>query len=320
MFEFLRKGSVQKIETDMARLESRRAQLQAKLSAAGQALEEARKDRTGFLIDTDGDNVAARASLEKTLLSAERDETALQDAIIEIESQIAAASEHLAASKDAEAREKAAAKYEKDATNIEKLALSLEKKISELAVCFDQLVAAIPLGAIAVPRYGQTGNEAAMSPSDLARAVVSEGLYEKCEELFECYGSATIGTTVSIALPVFHRRNDGALSASIPKNDDSVKFLPASGAAEANLVAPLRRAADALRTGKLALGAAFDIVAQRPVVVEPPPFEVSRPIIITKKISFINQNGDRQERVAWTYPGLPRPLAEACFAAGVASR
>jgi hypothetical protein len=310
---FGKKSAVQTIEAELATLQKRRVALQAKLRDADEALNQARSKRRALLIDGDSDDATARATVERALLGAERDAEAFTDALQGVDAKISDAKQRLADAQDAAAREKAASQLDSSAVAIDRAALKLDRAIEAVAVAVNELVQAIPsepYTKIYTPGYGP--REA--TKFEAAFAVLAEGLYSACEEAFTVEGPS-IGTMVEIFLPVLRRRPDGALDRDIPKNDASVKFLPASGSAEANIVAPLRKAAEKIRASERPPLPLSPVKYDPARVIEPATFpDVG--VVFFRPVKWIAANGRPEGRDARGY-AVPAPVLTRAIELGV---
>ena len=313
MFSFFRKGAVVAVENELKALEARRASLSTKLTAAELALDAARNTRREHLIDGAEDDNASAQKIEKTIIGAEREAASLADAIAEVDRRLVDGRNRLATENNAELREKVAAERETAAKQVQTVSARLEKVIADVALVFDALTEVIPHGAAQIYEPGVGPRPA--SPHEAARAILAEGLFSASPEMFEVIGRASISETTSVNLQVMHRRREGSLDGRIPKGDTSVEFLPATQAANAILVEPLRRSAEAIRAGDAP--ADSDVTPLRvPAPVEPGWFEF-KDVYLLRPISFIGCGGYRMAEDLG-YHVLDAPVAEKALALGAA--
>ena len=267
---FFKKASpVTKIEQELAGLETRRPKLHSQFVAAEAALDAAREERREFLIGNDSDNATTRAGIEKRLLAGERDVDAFRDALSTIDTKRADAKQRLNQARDDEIREKAASEREQAARAVETATAKLERATENLAQAFDEFVRSIP-DASGATIYERVHGPRPATNYEAARAILAEGMFHACAEAFEVI-SPFPSTAYEISMNVPWRRPNGSYGSDIPKDDDRIQFLPASGAAGASIVAPLRRAAAEIRAGTRPpeLLSRADVAT----IVEPPPFE-----------------------------------------------
>lgn len=306
---FGQKSDVERYETELSALAKQRAALEAKAHDAGQQLEAARADRRDFLTGADVDNSSARSAIDKRVQSAESLVAGYRDALGANENRASEARANLSEARERSARETAADACDAAADKIANSVVKVDDAIQHLAAACRELRDVIPRAA-GLPRYGSHGVREEMSADEAVAAVIGEALYNVLPDLFEVVG-ATIGTSVEISLPCPYRRADGALHRLVPKYDDSIRFLPASGAADANLVKPLRQRARAIRAGEIA--ANFPIASPLSMkTIEPPPFEMVE-IVFVKPSNWIAENGQRTGAIDSAF-NIPKPIAERAIA------
>jgi hypothetical protein len=311
---FGKKTDVEKCEADLAALVKQRATVEFRLNAAVAQREAAREEWRDFLTGDDVDNSSLRSAIDKRVQSAESLVEGYRDALATIDLKIREAREKLSAARDMAAREAAADACDASAEKIEnKVAFEVEPAIRGLVTALQNLHDVIPHGA-GLRRYGPWGEREEMTASENVAAIVSEALYNALPDLFEVTGPP-IGDSVNISLACLYRRRDGALHRSVPKHDNSIRFLPASGAADANLVKPLRELASAIRAGEIAPKLPF---FQSPLakVIEPSPFELVD-VVFTKPVRWVAENGQVDGKIDSAF-SVPKPVAAAAIGRGVA--
>lgn len=306
---FDKRNDTTKLRAEMDALDARRASLMAKSANGERTLDAARAARREYLITGD-DDAAAAQKLDRLVRDAESALAALRDALDEIETRRTDVLQRLEIARDQERRAERASELDERADEAEKIAVRLEKDIEKLAGDFDALVAAIPPDALPTRRYQRFigHDDRALSPLELAGAVLAEGLYLALPPDVFIIVRQHGGGFANIGLPVHCRMADGSLTAAIPFDspDDVVKFFPASGAADASIIRPLRAAAAKLREGD----------RPSPAIVEPPLFEIVK-VVFTKPVSWVDEWSERKIAEDWIAE-VPRPVADAARALGIA--
>lgn len=308
---FWKKNAVEVLEGEVSKLASRRASLEAKLQAAVTAAEAARAARRDFLIDG-AENEQESARLEAEAANAERIESSIRDALADLAARLADGERRLAAAREAQLREGVAAETEKAAAAIEIAAAELDRHIEALSAAFEKLAAAIRFGD-GLPRTVGGGEPRRMTSFEAARLVLAEGLYHAAPDAFEVHGLAEVGGVIRITMPVPYRRRDYQIDTAIPKGVVELQFRAASGAAEANLLTPMRDVATAIREGRMRIEGLFE----RPPTPEPK-FRTTQTIVFLKKATYLDEAGDE----VTIDPGratIPSPIGEKALALGVAS-
>jgi hypothetical protein len=304
---FSKKSPAEDIEAELAAFTKRRASLESKLCASITSVETARESRRNHLIDGADDDAAALTKIEKRLADAERDEAALRDAINTLAAREGDARARLAVARDADARERRATEIEAAARAIEIAGARLEKAVEAVAAEFAQITDLIPSEAIQTRRYVPLigHDDRPLSSRELIAAALFEGLYQQIPEAFQIVGGSSVAEIKAV---ISYRMSDGSLCDQIPIDDESVSLLPASGAVEQTIVAPLRKAADHLRNPP-----------EPPApIIEPTPF-ANAEIVFAKKAMWTDEWGEQKFADAWLAT-VPTPVAEAALAAGIAFR
>lgn len=303
--------TIAKLEAAVADVERRLAARQAEHARAAARLAEAQAERRVLLVDTDVIDPKQRGRADSAVRNATDDVAALADAIQELERRKDEAHGHLAAVRGQAIRDAAASERETAAAAVERGAVDLDRAIEALATAFEAVADAVPPGAISVkshvPYWGRS--EDSLSAYDVARAVVAEGLYRRCPEIFHVVEHG--GEYRTINLPLSHRLPDGALDRHVPVQ--GATFSHSSAAAQALLVDPLRRSADAIRRGELSPDLPVAPVAESWPEVHVP----STSLVLARAISWAGVNGVPQHASAGGCE-LPEPIAEAALAAGLA--
>jgi hypothetical protein len=179
-------AAVAEIEGEIATLEKRREQLQAKFDVSNNSLELSRIDRRNHLINSVDDNDAEVAQkIDAAILAGERDAAALSDALDALGSRLIDAKHRLEAAAAGDALERRAAALERAANEIQTRAQALEKATDALAVAASEFVSAIPDDVGLVIDANGFGPNAAATPAELAAAVISQGLAMSSPSLFE---------------------------------------------------------------------------------------------------------------------------------------
>lgn len=312
---FRTKSQAEAIESELATLEKRRSALAGKLEATIVARDAAIAERRATMIESDDD--AALATVEAKIGAAERSGDALRDTLGELDARLADARQRLDAARDAEAREGAAVARDNVAATVEKIAARLEKKVDELSALALELIDAIPAELVDVRNYEEIfGARGVLTPAEVVRAIIAEGLYAKTPDLFEVVGPS-FAASVEIRLPVAVRKPDGSLCRSVPVNDDTVRFLPVRDSAEQNIIGPLRRAADEIRAGARSPDVqqqVRDVDMQKAYIA--PVFEHAR-VVFVKPARWRDWRGEVVEQ-ADAAADVPKPVADAAVRAGVA--
>jgi hypothetical protein len=307
IIDFLKAPKKATPEAAIAAMEEQLERLRAELRDAHAVVSSHSQRRDAAMLTDVSDADIARLDADADLASirAER----LELAELELE-------ERLSRARDESARQKVAAEREAQARAVEEAALPLEKAIDALAEEFGKFASAVPTvnGAL---YFDSSKGTSAMTPIEVARTILAEGLSARLPDAFISLNKSLIGTTYELALYVPHRRRDGYVDFDLPKlpKGEEIRFLQASGVADALVVAPLRCSADAIRNGEIAPSEPPVPIRPRPIV-EPPPFKFQR-VYLLKRITYVNELGSRVHEDAGD-TNLLEPAAERALASGAA--
>ncbi|AZG75988.1 hypothetical protein [Methylocystis rosea] len=237
IFDFLKPktGDVASLETQLQRLLAEKAQVTAEVEAYGSR-------RADLLLSDSDDDAIVRFDTEhaKACVRLERLEVG-EIALLE----------RIAVAKDATFRAAEALRREKSAEDLTQRAVVIDRTFGTLCAQLEEFIAATPPDCIDIKGYREFyGIGSALTPTQVASALLTEALYQRMPDLFEQEGRDIVGNFWSCKLPLRYRKKGSGVSAELPKGNVEIRFLPFSGAADETLIAPMRDKALSLRASE----------------------------------------------------------------------
>lgn len=305
-----------KLQSEVDRLEKKRAALGGKLVAAESAAAAAQEARRRHLIESDDEDLSIGAKMAAAVESAQRDVTAIKDALQTVDQLVQEGRAAIVAAKESAERAKRASEIQERIRKIEPLAAQAEKAFEQLASILERIIAAADCPDLQLQEYRVIQGAISNLPAvNLAGAALTEALFRSLPDSFAVSKIPT-ATYAAASLPLMIRR-DGGLSADLPLDDENgqgFRPLPLSGALTANLIDPLKQAASEILDGTRPLASA------RPIADDDgedlPAFE-HRIAVLVRPIRWRDAAGEIQEHADAT-ADLPEPVIAAAKMAGVA--
>ncbi len=310
---FPKKNESAKLEIELKKLIARRDLLSSRLVSSRSAEATAFEAQRTHLIEGDDSDASIGNKLAADIEAAARDAAALADAISTLDDKIAECRAAAIAAHELAERERRIDDIGKRIKTIEPLAAEAEKAFEKLIGVVEKIAATVGDRDLEIYEYRHLiGHGSRLPVTSIIGASIAEAMFRSMPDAFTVEKSvASIYARAS--LPLMARLQDG-LSSDLPIDDDSFAPLPLSGALTANVIDPLRKAADEIRDGSRPIAAASPSLIEE---AEKEPVFEHRRLIFTKPCRWRDWNGnlvetpDSDQTVAW-------PVAAAAVAARVA--
>ncbi len=313
---FTRNDSTSKLQTELARLEKKRAALGGKLVAAESAAAAAQEARRRHLIESEDIDASAGVKFSEAVDAAQRDMTAISGAISELDSMIQEGKAAVTAAREAGERQKRAAEIEARIKKLEPLCAEAEKQFESLLTTLNKIAETADDDALALQEYHELrGHGDRLPVTSIIGAALAQAIFRDMPDLLiveKSFGASF----ARVFLPMMIERYEG-LSRDIPiDHGDENSFTPKklSGALTQNIIEPLRAAAAEIVDDTRAL-ASNKLMIDYEDAAEPI-FDWSWLVFIQPAI-WTDWRGETVTQ-ADSRAMVPEPVARAALAAGVA--
>lgn len=318
----LRKNPLAAAEDVVRRHESALQKITEKIAAAEKQVGQHQAARRAALLDDPEADIPA--SIRRDIDAAQRLVAALIQDRTDLETGLQEAHAALVRERERGERETAAATLEATATGFDKAAAELHAAMASVAKSIDRLMSAIPEDMATYPANhetrppGRNGSQFA-SPSEVAAAVLAEGLYAIAPQFFD-ETTDMIQTGFGWAPSHFRRIALHRIDLSdVPRAAFDV-VRPGITALEAAraISEQWRERADRIRAGELIPDISM-IATEWPKPDDPGRANVE--VFATKPFAFVDRaNGNRRLCGGKWVRNVPAAVADAAVAAGVALR